>query len=180
MFACLGCSINLPSNIRVSALDAQDIVWSRIKQGVTEQFDNFEINPDYSLTMTNLVLGDSGTYFVTATNIEGAINGPSVQLTVIKKPSESLVCLFLPHLGIHVLFLNQCALNLSTVNLMALTHIDNIPFLAFVSSIICTQYVCLYFVTSVSHQIQVLLLLLSNVITRHCKFMLAVPCNNIV
>ena len=104
MFACLGCSISLPSNIRVSALDAQDIVWSRIKQGVTEQLDNFEINPDYSLTMTNLVLSDSGTYFATATNVEGAINGPSVQLTVIEKPSESFVCLFLPHLRICVLF----------------------------------------------------------------------------
>ena len=93
VFACLGCTVSLPSNIRVSALDAQGIVWSRIKQAVTEKLNNNEINPDYSLTMTNLVRGDTGTYFATATNVEGAINGPSVQLTVIEKPSESLCVL---------------------------------------------------------------------------------------
>ena len=72
----------------------QDIVWSRIKLGVTEQVEDSEINPDYSLTMTNVGRGDTGTYFATAANTEGTINGPPVELEVIKKPSKAVVCIF--------------------------------------------------------------------------------------
>ena len=88
---CLDCAINIPSNLHVSALDAQEVVWFRIKQGVTEQVGNAKINADYSLSMTHVTRGDAATYFAQATSTDGAAaNGPQVELMVIKKPCEPI------------------------------------------------------------------------------------------
>lgn len=94
---CLNCSITIPSNLHVSALDAQDVTWFRIILGIIEELKNAVINQDYSLTLTDVVRSDAATYVAKATNTEGMANGAQVELVVIKKPCESI--LYLPFLS---------------------------------------------------------------------------------
>ena len=94
MSVCLGCTVKLPSNLHVSALDAQKIVWHRITQVHNELIENPHINPDYSITMTNVGRGDSGTYYASAI-IKGSnripVKGAKVELLVFMKPCEELM-----------------------------------------------------------------------------------------
>ena len=93
LFVCLDCTVNIPSNLRVSALNAQEVIWFRIKESVTEQVENAQINPDYSLTLTHVRRSDDATYFAQATNTDGAsMNSPQVDLMVIEKPGEKFYC----------------------------------------------------------------------------------------
>ena len=92
---CLHCTINLPSNLHVSALNAQEVIWFRIKQSVTEQVENAQINADYGLTLTHVERSDGATYYAQATNTDGEpINSPQVDLVVIEKPGEEFYCQF--------------------------------------------------------------------------------------
>lgn len=70
LIVCLDCTVNIPSNLRVSALDAQEVVWFRIKESVKEQVENAQINADYSLTLTHVRRSDDATYFARATNTD--------------------------------------------------------------------------------------------------------------
>lgn len=99
---CLDCSLTIPSNLHVSALNAQDITWSRITLGVIEEVENAVINQDYGLIMTDVIRSDAATYVAKATNTEGAANGASVELVVIEKPCESVPCLFISSTKLHL------------------------------------------------------------------------------
>ena len=88
---CLDCTINIPSNLHVSALNAQEVIWFKISQSVMEELENAQINSDYSLTLTHVKKSDGATYFAQATNTdEESINSPQVDLMVIEKPCEKL------------------------------------------------------------------------------------------
>lgn len=107
---CLNCSITIPSNLHVSALDAQDITWSRIILGVIEEVDNAIINQDYSLTLTDVGRIDATSYFAMATNTEGMANGPQVELVVIEKPCESI--LYLVFYQAYIIELIECHMHI--------------------------------------------------------------------
>ena len=86
---CLHCTINIPSNLHVSALNAQEVIWFKISQSVTEQVENAQINADYSLTLTHIKKSDGATYYARATNTDGeSTNSPYVDLMVIEKPGK--------------------------------------------------------------------------------------------
>ena len=92
---CLHCTVDIPSNLHVSALNAQEVIWFRIAQSVTEELENAQINSDYSLTLTHIEKSDGATYFVRATNTNGeSAISPHVNLMVIKKPGEKFYCQF--------------------------------------------------------------------------------------
>ena len=95
LLVCLDCTVNIPSNLRVSALNAQEVIWFRVKESVKEQVENGQINSDYSLTLTHVRRSDHATYYARATNIDGeSANSPQVDLMVIEKPGEKFIVSF--------------------------------------------------------------------------------------
>ena len=87
---CLGCSVDIPSYLHVSALNAQEIVWFKLETtGGLQPVENPVINSDYSLTLTDVGRDDATGYVAMATNADGdERNGPLVTLEVIQMPRE--------------------------------------------------------------------------------------------
>ena len=91
---CMGCTVIIPSNLRVSAIGSQVVTWSVAKVEEITVLEEPMTDADHNLILVNVQKTDEGTYYATGSNSEGNENGASVTLAVVEQPGENVCIIY--------------------------------------------------------------------------------------
>ena len=106
----MGCTVIIPSNLRISAIGSQMVTWS-VAKGTLTVLEDTMTDAKHNLILVNVQKTDEGTYYATGSNSEGSENGPSVTLAVAEEPGENIYIYKLVYVPANVLlfvYIHKC------------------------------------------------------------------------